>query len=467
MQIQFYGAAQMVTGSKHLITTPAGTKILLDCGLIQGSLINKDDLNRHLGFNPVDIDYLILSHAHIDHSGLIPRLVKEGFKGLIFCTPATKSLCKIMLADSAHIQTADLAYINKRRARKKEEPLEGLYDLEDVEESIKLMVELGYDQHLKIDKEISLCFTDAGHLLGSAVVNLDIHEGKGKKTRVTFTGDIGRYNDSILRDPQVFPQCDFLICESTYGDRIHPKANDAEGELLDIVKNTCLVKKGKLIIPAFSVDRTQEIIYILEKAANEGTLPNIKVYVDSPLSVNATHIIQKHQECYREEFIEYMKHDAKPFEFRNLECITELGASKALNNSKEPCIILSASGMAEAGRVKHHIKNNISDPKNTIMLVGYCTPESLGGRLKSGNKLVRIFGDEFAVKAEVKSLDYYSAHADYSEILSWLNCQSPKKVKHVFLVHGELPAQESLKEKLEKKGFPLVSIPELGDIVEF
>ncbi len=466
MQVQFFGAAQMVTGSKHLITTAKGTKILLDCGLIQGKLSNREDLNRNFGFNPAELDYLILSHAHIDHSGLIPRLVKKGFRGLIFCTPATKSLCEIMLADSAHIQNDDLKYINKRRARKKEPPIECLYDIRDVEESIKMMIEVGYDEHLKIDNEITLCLTDAGHLLGSAIINLDIKAGNRKKIRLTFSGDIGRYNDPILRDPQPFRQCDYLICESTYGNRLHPKAIDAENELLGIVKHTCVVNKGKLIIPAFSVDRTQEIIYLLENASNEGLLPDIRVYVDSPLSVKATHIIQEHQECYRPEFIEFLQNDEHPFEFRNLVYITDPEESKALNSSKEPCIIISASGMAEAGRVKHHIKNNIENSRNTILLVGYCTPESLGGRLKNGEPSVHIFGEEYPVKAEVKSIDYYSAHADYIEILKLLQCQSPKKIKRIFLVHGEPTAQISLKERLKEKGFSHISIPETGDQFE-
>ncbi len=466
MQIQFYGAAQMVTGSKHLITTKNGTKILLDCGLVQGKSIGRDELNRHFGFNPVDIDYLILSHAHIDHSGLIPRLVKQGFKGLIFCTPATKSLCEIMLADSAHIQTEDLKYINKRRGKKDLNPLESLYDINDVEKALKLIVEVGYDEHLKIDKEINLCFTDAGHLLGSAFVNLDINMGSGKKTRLTFTGDIGRYNDPILRDPQPIRQCDYLICESTYGDRLHPSVSDAEGALLKIVKDTCVIKKGKLIIPAFSVDRTQEIIFTLDKAANAGTLPNIKVFVDSPLSVKATDIIRDHKECFRDEFIEYVSKDPDPFGFKNLTFISDLEASKALNSLKEPCIIISASGMAEAGRIKHHIKNNIGNPNNTILLVGYCTPESLGGRLKNGDITVHIFGNEYAVNAEVKSLDFYSAHADYNEILKWMECLSPQKVKGIFLVHGEYDVQLSLKEKMLDKGFRHISIPKLGDSYE-
>jgi metallo-beta-lactamase family protein len=463
MQIQFFGAAQMVTGSKHLLTTPNGVKILLDCGLVQGKMTNKEDMNQHFGFNPMDLDYVILSHAHIDHSGLLPKLVKEGFNGIIFCTPATKSLCEIMLLDSAFIQNSDLKFINKRRRKKGLADLESLYDEQDVYQTLQLMQELDYDQHLKIDKEINLHFTDVGHLIGSAAVHLDISLGNRKKTKITFTGDIGRYKDPILRDPQAFRHCDYLICESTYGDRLHPAEIDAEAELLEIIRHTCVEKKGKLIIPAFSVDRTQEIIYALDKAENEGILPNIKVFVDSPLSIKATQVMRKHAECYREEFVEYVSRDSDPFGFKNLSYISDVEKSKALNNLAEPCIIISASGMAEAGRIKHHIMNNIENPKNTILMVGYATPESLAGKLKNGEKRVRIFGEEFNVKAEVKYLGYYSAHADYNEMINWLKCQNKKKIKEVFLVHGEAETQQSFKEKLEKTGYPKVYIPHTGE----
>ncbi|MBC7382123.1 MAG: MBL fold metallo-hydrolase [Bacteroidia bacterium] len=463
MQLEFYGAARMVTGSKHLLATPKGTKILLDCGLVQGHLDNRDELNHNFGFNPREVDYLILSHAHIDHSGLIPRLVRLGFKGLIFCTPATKSLCELMLMDSAFIQSEDLKFTNKRRRKKGMPLLEPLYDITDVEHALKLFEDVGYDEHLQIDEEISLCFNDAGHLLGSAIVNLDITTGEEEMITITFSGDVGRYNDPILRDPQAFRQCDYLICESTYGNRLHPLIKDAEGELLSIVKHTCIDKKGKLIIPAFSVDRTQEIIYILDEAANAGKLPDIKVYVDSPLSVKATDVIRKHQECFRKEFIAYIAKDPEPFGFKNLIYITDVEQSKKLNDSTEPCIIISASGMAEAGRVKHHIMNNIEDPKNTILLVGYCTPESLGGHLKNGDKEVRIFAETYPVKAAVRSLEYYSAHADYSELLKWLECQDATKIKKVFLVHGEYEVQQIFREKLLEKGFGDVVIPARGE----
>lgn len=462
MDIQFWGAAQYVTGSKHLITTENGTRILLDCGLVQGRLQGKDDLNRHFGFSPYDVDYVVLSHAHIDHSGLLPRLVREGFRGIIFAHPATISLCEAMLMDSAFIQKEDLRRVNERRKNRGDAILDPLYDVEDVERVLDLMQPVDYNEIVKVDKEWSFHFTDAGHLLGSCAVHLDLHERSGL-LKVTFTGDIGKYGDPILRDPQPFRQCDVLICESTYGDRLHPRIKDSEAELLQIVTQTCVEQSGKLIIPAFSVDRTQELVYALEKMFNAGSLPNIPIYVDSPLSVKATGIIRSHEECFNDEFIAYMHMDPEPFSFKSLTYVTEVEASKRLNSKQEPCIIISASGMAEAGRVKHHISNHIEHPQNTILLVGYCTPESLGGQLKAGQKTVRIFGEEKQVKATVRSLDYYSSHADYEEMLQYLKCQQASKIKHTFLVHGEKEVQDVFKQTLERKGYHPVFIPQLGE----
>jgi len=463
MNITFHGAARVVTGSKHLITTPSGKQILLDCGLFQGKMTDRDDMNRHFGFAPHDLDFVVLSHGHIDHSGLLPRLIKEGFRGIILATPATIDLCKIMLADSAHIQNDDLKYVNKRRLKKGLEELDALYDEADVIRALDLMSPVEYDEALHIDKETTLTFTDAGHLIGSAAVHLDIKEKGGKKIKITFTGDIGRYGDPILRDPQPFRQPDILISESTYGNRLHPHEGDSKTQLLEIVKTTCVENKGKLIIPAFSVDRTQEIIYILEQMFNDGILPQIPIYVDSPLSVKATDIIREHDECFNENFLNYMKKDPEPFSFKYLQFITDVEQSKALNDKKEPCIIISASGMAEAGRVKHHIANNIHNPANTVMLVGYCTPESLGGRLKAGEKEVRIFGEFYQVKARVESMESYSSHADYEEILKYFKCIKPAKVKKLFLVHGEYEVQETFKKTLEDAGFKHIFIPQMGE----
>jgi metallo-beta-lactamase family protein len=463
MQIQFWGAAQHVTGSKHLLTTPKGTKILMDCGLFQGRMADRESLNRNFGFNPYDVDYVILSHAHIDHSGLLPRLVREGFKGIIFATPASISLCELMLLDSAHIQHDDLKFLNQRRKRKGLSEFEPLYDINDVERVLDMMTPVEYGEQLQIDREVTLMFTDAGHLIGSAAVHLDIKTPE-KKLHLTFTGDIGRRDDPILRNPEPFRQCDVLICESTYGDRLHPQLEDSDRRLFQLVKETCVDNKGKLIIPAFSVDRTQEIVYSLEKMSNAGRLPDIKIYVDSPLSVRATDVIRKHEECFNNDFVAYMHKDPKPFEFKNLHYITEVEESKRLNESKEPCIIISASGMAEAGRIKHHIMNNLDNPHHTILLVGYCTPESLGGRLKAGNKSVRIFGEEHIVKARVESMESYSSHADYEEILAYLGRQDKKKIRQIFLVHGEPEVQQIFKQKFIDHGYTSnIQIPAIGD----
>jgi metallo-beta-lactamase family protein len=468
IKIEFLGAAGVVTGSKHLITTPNGTKILLDCGLFQGKIDGRHDMNRNFGFAPYELDYVLLSHAHIDHSGLLPRLVKEGFNGVVFATPATIELCELMLYDSAHIQQDDLRYLNQRRNRKGESILEPLYDLDDVAKILSLMQPVAYDEIVKINKEVSFHFTDAGHLLGSAAVHVDILLSNRKRKKITFTGDIGRMHDSILRTPEPFRQPDILICEATYGSRLHPETESTEKELLRVVHETCVEKLGKLIIPAFSLDRTQEIIYSLEKMYNKGLLPNIKIFVDSPLSVRATHVMKDCEECFNDEFIAYMHaHDPEPFAFKNLKYVTKIEDSIAINELREPCIIVSASGMAEAGRVKHHIKNNISSNNNTIMFVGYCTPESLGGRLKSGAKEVRIFGDLYKVKAQVQSLEYYSSHADYDEIFKYLNCIKASKVEHVFLVHGESAELVSMKAKMKERGFKIVHIPLHGDSYTF
>jgi metallo-beta-lactamase family protein len=464
LTIAFHGAAGVVTGSKHLITTPSGTKILLDCGLFQGKIDGRHDMNRNFGFNPAEVDYVLLSHAHIDHSGLLPRLVREGFNGVIFATPATIQLCELMLYDSAHIQRDDLRYLNERRKRKGESQLEPLYDLDDVQKTLNLFEPLNYGEELKLNKEVCIHFTDAGHLLGSAAVHIDIQLTARTKRSITFTGDIGRLHDSILRSPEPFRQPDILICESTYGSRLHPETSSVEQELLRVVKETCVEKLGKLIIPAFSLDRTQEIIYALEKMHNNGQLPNIKIFVDSPLSVRATRVMQDCEDCFNDDFIKYMHlHDPDPFVFKNLKYVTDVQDSMAINDLREPCIIISASGMAEAGRVKHHIKNNIGNHQSTIMFVGYCTPESLGGRLKSGVKEVRIFGDVFPVKANIESLEYYSSHADYAEIITYLKCIDASKVKDVFLVHGETTELVAMKARLKAEGFTHIHIPNHGE----
>jgi len=465
MRIQFFGAARTVTGSKHLITTEKGTKILLDCGLFQG--IQTDEFNQSFGFKPSEVDYLILSHAHIDHSGLIPRLVRQGFQGPIYCTSATADLCKIMLLDSAHIQVKDLERINRRRLKQGRPLLDELYNIEDAEKTLTMFKTVRYGQtfYLGENNEISVLLTDAAHLLGSAAVHLSIPD-KGGFKKITFTGDIGRPNDNILRKPDVFPQADIIISESTYGDRLHEKEIDMHAHLLKVVNDTCVVNGGKLIIPAFAIDRTQELIYALDQLSNEGKLPRIPVYIDSPLAIRATAIMKEHDECFNPEILEYIEKDGDAFAFPNLHYISDVEDSMALNDKKEPCIIISASGMAEAGRIKHHIKNNIGDAKSTILLVGYAGANTLAGALKRGDKQVNIFGEMFDVKCGVAVMDSFSGHGDYNEMLQFLSCQTPARVQKVFLVHGEYETQISFKLKLEKAGYKDIHIPALYESVE-
>ena len=462
MKISFHGAAQTVTGSKHLLSLENGKKLLLDCGMFQGLGKDTFSLNSHFGFDPRSVDYLFLSHAHIDHSGLIPRLVKEGFKGKIFCTEPTFDLCVIMLADSAYIQEADIRFVNKRKTRQGKPLVEPLYTKEDVEKSLPLFHTVKYNELFKVDDFVSVVFTDNGHILGSSSVNLRILEGS--ETRyLTFTGDIGRYNSPLLKDPQKFPQANFIICESTYGDRLHENIKNAAQQLLDYIIYTCSNKQGKLIIPSFSLGRTQEIVYALNKLNLHGLLPGIKIYVDSPLADSATEVTRKHIDCLNKHVQAFTEKRSDPFGFDALTYIKSKDESQALNFSDKPCVIISASGMAEAGRVKHHIKHAISDKSNTILLVGYAEPTSMSGRLKSGDKEVIIFGEPFQVKAEVKSVDALSAHGDYEEMIKFLGCQNPELVEKIYLVHGEIHAQEFFKDELKKGGFNNIYIPKRKD----
>ncbi len=464
MKIKFCGADRHVTGSRHLLTLDDGYQILMDCGMYQGRGVDTDVLNREFLFDPHKVNAVLLSHAHIDHAGCLPRMIVKGFYGKIYCTPPTKDLARLLLLDSAYIQLHDLKYVNKRRAKRGETLLEPMYSEDDVMQTISQMETIHYNEHFSPHPQIDCHYTDAAHILGSAAVHLDITEN-GTVTKLTFTGDIGRPNDMILPQPQTFRQADYIISESTYGNRIHPKTAVQEEKLLQVVNETCVVNKGKLIIPAFSVDRTQELIYALDRMTNEKKLPPIKVYIDSPLSLGATGITRKYKDYYNNGLIEYLKHDPEndAFDFPNLIYVGSKEQSMAINNNNAPCIIISASGMAEAGRVKHHIKNNIENKANTILLVGYCTPESLGGRLKNGDEEVKIFGDMYKVNCRIETLEGYSAHGDYNEMLQYLSCQNPALVKKIFLVHGEIEAQTNFLKLLHEKGFKHVEIPELGD----
>ena len=458
MQISFHGAARTVTGSKHLLTLDNGLKILLDCGMFQGLGQETMQLNEFWGFEPGEVDVVVLSHAHIDHVGLMPKLVKDGFKGKIWCTAATADLAAILMRDSARIQESDIRFINKKRSKEGRQLLEPLYTEEDALATSGFFSLLEYDETIEIASDVRLTFTDAGHLLGSASVNLIIIENNEQK-RLTFSGDVGRYRDAILRAPQAFRHADYVIMESTYGDKLHELAMPAANELLEWINKTCIDRKGRLVIPSFAVGRTQELLYQLNRLELEHRLPDLKYYVDSPLSIDATEIIKRHPECFNERVEEVMVNDDDVFKFKGLQYIRNSEDSIALNDMLEPCVIISSSGMAEAGRVKHHIAHSIGDARNAILLVGYCEPHSLGGKLKAGQKEVRIFGQSFEVLAEVGAINSMSAHGDYDDLLHWLNCQDAAELKKIFLVHGEYDVQQSFARRLEQKGYASVEIP--------
>lgn len=462
MKISFHGAARTVTGSKHIIHLKNGKKILLDCGLFQGMGDQTLELNTHFGFDPREITYVVLSHAHIDHSGLLPKLVKEGFKGKIYCTAATVDLATVLLQDSAMIQESDVAFVNKRRAAQGLPYIKPLYTIADANNVIPLFVPHAYNKEFQIDKDIHVTFTDTGHILGSAAVNLRIQDDD-KETRITFSGDLGRYRDVILRSPDEFPQADYIILESTYGNSRHDTFKNSDEEILKEIQETCIENKGKLIIPAFSVGRTQEILFALNKLENENRLPDIPYFVDSPLSVKTTEIVKRHSELYNKRVVDIMKTDKYPFDFKGLKFITAVEDSKLLNSRKDPMVIISASGMAEAGRVKHHIANNIENPRNGIMMVGYCEPHSLGARLMRGDTEVTIFRESYQVKAKVSSIRSMSAHGDYDDLCQFLACQQPAQVKTLFIVHGEYDVQKDFQHSLIKKGFPEVEIPNMHE----
>jgi metallo-beta-lactamase family protein len=460
MKIAFHGAARTVTGSKHLLTLSNGKKYLLDCGMFQGLGQQTDILNRNWGFTPSEVGNLILSHAHIDHSGLIPKLVRDGFTGKIFCTPATKELTGVLLEDSAHIQQDDSKFTNKRRAQQKLPPIQPMYGLQDADHALQLFQPVEYGDWHAVDGNVQVMYTDAGHIIGSAAVHLIVKDN-GKTTRITFSGDVGRYNDVILKSPQEFPQADYILIESTYGNSLHDPAATMPGQLLQWIEKTCLQKKGKLIIPAFSVGRTQELLFALNQMELEGRLPALDYFVDSPLSIEATEIVKKYPQYFNKTIQKVLETDKDPFSFKGLKYIETVDESKALNYRNEPCVIISASGMADAGRVKHHISNNIENSRNTILLVGYCEPHSLGGRLVAGAKEVHIYGVQHEVHAEVGSIRSMSAHGDYEDLTQFLACQDARQVKKLFIVHGEYDVQQAFRERLLKKGFTDVEIPEL------
>ncbi|MCD6116545.1 MBL fold metallo-hydrolase [bacterium] len=464
MDIQIFGAAREVTGSMHLLTV-GSDKILLDCGLFQGHRKEAFERNSELPFDPKSLTAMVLSHAHIDHSGNIPLLVKKGFDGNIFSTHATQDLANVMLRDSAYIQQKDAEYINKKNKKKGLPSIEPIYTMTDAESALPHFVGIGYHRPFYITKNVKLTFFDAGHILGSAMVVLDVEEN-GKSYRILFTGDMGRKNLPVIRDPEYINQADFYITESTYGNREHEDIVRMKESLKDLINRT-VERGGKIIVPAFSVGRTQELVYFLHELFNEGTLPEIPIYVDSPLSVNITEIFRLHTECYdKETRDEFLDNHQDPFGFYRLRYIRHVEDSKKLNSSKEPAIIISASGMCETGRILHHLANNIEDPKNSILIVGFMAANTLGRRLVERNPAVKIYGEEYRLNAEVKITNGFSAHADKNELLEYFNQLDKSRLKKVIIVHGEEEAAANLGSEMENTGFKNITIPVRGEKIE-
>ncbi|HLW38972.1 MAG TPA: MBL fold metallo-hydrolase [Brumimicrobium sp.] len=460
MKITFAGAAKTVTGSKHIVQLWDNKQILLDCGMYQGMGKETHDLNSEEFANPESVLAILLSHAHIDHSGLIPKFVKDGFKGAIFCTEATYSLCEIMLRDSAYIQEADVKYSNTKNKRQGDEAHEPLYTHEDVMQALDQFIIIEENETVPIIDGIKARFIPNGHILGSAAIYLEIDEISEQHT-LLYTADIGRYDATLMKDPERPPQADYIICESTYGDRLHDYTVHAEQELLNVALHTLKEKRGKLIIPAFSLGRTQELVFALNKLDLYGLLPEVKIFVDSPLAIDATQIMQNYSYLLNRKVKRFKSGSRNdPFGFKRLIYVKEKHHSQRLNTLKEPCIIISASGMADAGRVKHHIYHAIEDAKNTLLFVGYAEPNSLAGRLQNGDKTVTIYGDERKVEAEIQYIKSLSAHADYNEMINYLSENNSGKVKRLFLVHGEEKVAKKFKEHLKEKGYHNVVIPD-------
>jgi len=464
MNIQFLGAARTVTGSMHLVSVN-GTKILLDCGMFQGKRSEAYEKNRNFPFDPTKIDAVILSHSHIDHSGNLPNLVKNGYRGPIYSTSATRDLCSIMLYDSAYVQERDIEYVNKRHQKKHEPLVQPLYDVTDVTAAMAQFVGIKYEQQVQVAEGVTIKFLDAGHILGSAVTVLEAEEN-GKRMKIGFTGDLGRKNTPIINDPQPIDSVDVLISESTYGGIVHDPVTGMKDSLCNVIRQTS-DRGGKVIIPSFSVGRTQEIVYLLSELFDEGRLPVVPIYIDSPLAVNASDIFRKHIECFDKETLDHMNAHEDPFGFNRLTYVRSVDESKKLNDLHSPCVIISASGMCEGGRIVHHLANNIENPHNTILIVGYQADHTLGKRIVEKQPEVNIFGEIHKLNAEVVVLNSFSAHAGQDELVEYINAADQTRLKKIFLVHGELMQIEKLSAKLKETGFKEeICIPKTGDRLE-
>ncbi len=433
MRVHFFGATRTTTGSRYLIEVN-NRRFLLECGLFQGKRGEAMERNRTFPFDPKSLDAVVLSHAHIDHCGNLPNLCRQGFEGNIYCTFATRDLCAIMLEDSAEIQRDDAAFISKQRARQGLPPVEPLYTAADAEKAVRQFVTLNYDRPFTVVEGVTVTFRDAGHILGAAQVVLDVQEN-GRKFRYLFSGDIGRGNDDILRDPQPVENVDYLQVESTYGGRVHaPKVNAAE-EVGRLVREA-LENRGKVIIPSFSVGRTQQIVYTLHQLTLDGKLPRVPIFVDSPLSVNATEVYRLHPECFNERVYKFLREKENPFGMENLTYIREAAHSRKLNDLADPAVIISASGMAEAGRIRHHLANHISQPQNLVLFIGYCAEHTLGAQILAHQNPVNIFGEPHQVRAKIASLDSFSGHADRNELSQYVSSLTGD-IRKIAVIHGE------------------------------
>ena len=463
MKIHYFGAARTTTGSMYLLEVNQ-RRILLECGLFQGHRQEMTDRNCCFPFDPKQVDAVVLSHAHMDHSGNLPNLVKQGYAGNIHCTFATRDLCSLMLVDSAHIQMADAEFVSRQRARKHLPPVEPLYTIADAEKTLHQFVAVGYDRPFQLVEGVTVTFCDAGHILGSAQVVLDIREG-GRQYRYLFSGDVGRGHDEILRDPVPVEHVDYLQIESTYGGREHAVRTDADEIVAREVAQT-LQQHGQVIIPAFSVGRTQQIVYVLNQLTLAGRLPRVPIFVDSPLSVNATEIYRLHPECFNEEINRFLHEKANPFGMANLTYVREAEQSKKLNDLKEPAIIISASGMCEAGRIRHHLKNHLGDARNLVLFIGYCAENTLGAQILAGKNPVNIFAEPQEVRAKIVSLDTYSGHADKNELRRYVERISGD-IKKICCIHGEESQCLAHAETLRTlKPRAEIIVPEYKQVVE-
>ncbi len=461
MHIQFYGSVREVTGSMHLLTV-AGRRVLLECGLYQGRRQEAIEKNRRFPFDPASVDALVLSHAHIDHSGNIPQLVKQGFAGNIYCTHATHDLAAIMLRDSAHIQKKDAEFLNKRAKRNGKAPITPLYVMEDTEKALDQFVGMGYGRPFFVTPEVQVTFFDAGHILGSALVQLDVKEN-GRSGRILFTGDLGRKNLPVIRDPVQLSETDVFITESTYGNKLHDSIADMKEKLRDVVAAT-VQRGGKIVVPAFSVGRTQEIVYFLHMLFDEKALPEIPIFVDSPLSINATDVFRMHAECFDKETREkFLDNREDPFGFYRLQYVRTAEESKKLNEDPRPCVIISASGMCETGRILHHLAHTVPDPKNTVLVVSFMAANTLGRRIVERQPVLKIFGETYPLRAQVAILNGFSAHADRNELMGYVGGLDKKRLKQIFVIHGEAEQSEALVSGLRDRGIHNAMIPVEGE----